>query len=617
MGNSSGDMGDWEAVQPFLLEALDALPDQVWFMTPDLQRVLFSSRSFEEMYGLPLDELYRDPASPLALTDDDDTGEIARALDTGRPSRLPSECEYTVRRPDGTERILRLRTIPLTDDDGRLRVVAGITEDITDRVGHEREIDRLRGFSHMILDSTGDHVALIDADDRVLYVNQALRDATDLDADPAGRPTSELLASRIPVLPELVARVRSDGRARSLSWHETTSDRWLETTVTPIADSILSVSVDRTAQRRAEAHERQLIEAANRADRLDALGRMASGIAHDVGNLTRLVLSGLDDLRNDLRNGDDPAAALADATHAAERALAITHQLLAFSRGTEGPPRPVNVDAIVARMEALVGQTLGVDVDVEVVTRTSGALVMSDEARLEQVVLNLATNAHAAMPDGGRFAIVTSVTEGRGPGECPILTLSASDTGCGMSPATIERAFEPFFTTDEVHGTGLGLASVYATAVDAGGTAHISSAPGEGTCVTVELPVIASEAAGSATSILLVDTFGPDSDATLEALTGGGYDVRRKTPSRIVAELDRSPGRYRAIVLDPLADDGALSSLFDQVTALHPSMPVVLLSKPASQTETVDLETVHVVQPPFGRDELLQTIRSAVAPGDG
>jgi len=615
MPNPPNELGDWGAVKPFVLDALDALPDQVWFATPDLTRVLFSSKSFEEMYGMPLDELYRDPASPLALTDSDDTGEIARALETGHPLPTPQEHQYTVHRPDGTDRILRLRTIPLLDDDGRMHMLAGVTEDVTDRVAAEREANRLRERSQEILDATSDHVALIDPDDRVMYLNRSFRESLDLRDDGIGRPIAEVLPRREQLLHDMAARVRADGRTRSMAWHERHLDRWLETTMTLVGDDILSWSVDRTERREAEARERQLAEAASRADRLDALGRMAGSIAHDVGNLARLMLAGLDEIRDDLRDGRDTTAALADTTHAAERALAITHQLLAFSRGTEGPPRPVSVDTVLARMRTLIERTLGVDVEVDVVTGARGAHVMSDEARLEQVLLNLATNARTAMPDGGRFVVESAVVDDPTvPGGPAIVRLSAIDTGRGMSAATIRRAFEPFFTTDQVNGTGLGLPSVYSTAVDAGGTAHISSTPGNGTKVTLDMPVVEDSATEPASDILLVDTFGPDSDATLEALTIGGYDVTRMTPSRIVAELDRRPAHYRAVVLDPLVDGGSGGALLHQVTALHPSVPVVLLSGRSSHPEFGGSHTVHFVRPPFGHAELLQTVRTVAAP---
>ncbi len=608
------EMGDWEAVRPHVLEALYALPDQVWFATPDLRRVLFSSKSFEELYGLPLDELYRDPASPLALTDSDDTGEIARAHRTGRTSRTPQEVQFTVHRPDGTERILRLRTIPLLDDDGRMHMLAGVTEDVTEQATATAEIARLNDLLTTILDATSDAITLVSADDRVRYVNRTLREIAGVgDGDVAGLPVDEVLPGRTDLLRQLTQDVIADGRPRSIAWHQPRADRWLETTLTPADGGVLVVTEDRTEQRQAEARERQWTEATHRAERLDALGQMAGSIAHDVGNLVRLVLSGLHEATESLQRGDDASAALADATHAAERSLAITHQLLAFSRGTEGPPHPVVLDAVISGMQPLVRRTMGDEIVVELDLGSDRARVESDEARLEQMLLNLITNARAAMPDGGRFTLMTR----RRPadpetGRPSVVELIVADTGRGMTPDVAQRAFEPFFTTDDIRGTGLGLSTVLATAVAAGGGARIDSAAGVGTSVIVEMPIIDDHTAGTPDRLLLVDTFGPDSDATMDALAVAGHDVNRMTPSRIVAELDRNPRRYGLVVLDPLLDGGAGLALLRQLRSLHPAVPVVLLSGRTTHPELANDPVVHFVRPPYGQTELLRAVEHAL-----
>lgn len=608
------EMGDWEAVRPFVLDALYALPDQVWFATPDLRRILFSSKSFEDMYGIPLDELYRDPASPLALTDADDTGEIARALVTGRTSRRPQEYEYTVYRPDGTERVLRLRTIPLLDDDGRMHMMAGVTEDVTERATAVAEAGRLNDLLTTILDSTTDAITLVDADDRIRYVNSTLRRIAGLgDGDYAGQPVDDVLPGRTELLRQLTQQVIADGRPRTLAWHQPVADRWLETTLTPADGGVLVVTEDRTEQRQAESRERKWIDVTHRAERLDALGQMAGGIAHDVGNLVRLVLSGLNEAAEALQRGDDATPALADATHAAERSLAITHQLLAFSRGTEGPPHPVVLDSVITNLRPLIDRTMDSGIRVDLRLESRQAMVESDEARLEQMLLNLVTNARAALRDGGELTITTRRRPADQGAASPMLVeLVVSDTGTGMPADVAQHAFEPFFTTNEVSGTGLGLSTVMATAVAAGGSARIDSTPGVGTSVIVEIPIVDDHPSERPSDLLLVDTFGPDSDATMEALEIAGYAVNRLTPSRIIGELDRNPGRYALVVLDPLLDGGAGVALLRQLRSLHPNTATVLLSGRTTHPDLAADPGVHFVRSPYGQAELLRAIRDAV-----
>ena len=606
--------GDWESVARYVPELLDRLRDHLWFVTPDMGEVLYSTRAFESLYDLPLQSLYDDPASPIRLGNPDDTGEIRRSFAEQRATPEAREFRIRVSTDAGNDRILRLRTVPIVATDGTFEVLGGLTEDVTERERATAEIERLNDLMTMVLDSTSDSILLITPDDRVGYANRTLRNALGLDLgeETQGRPIAEVMPQRPAMLYDLSEQVRTDGRTRTVSWFEPQHGRWFETTMTKAGDDVLSVSEDRTERREAEARERQWVEATNRAERLDALGRMAGSIAHDVGNLMRLALSGLSEAADALHAGGDATGGLADATHAAERALSVTHQLLAFSRGTETAPHPVSVDAVIASMRTLIERSMGDLVDVRVDLASDSAMVMSDESRLEQLILNLVTNARRAMPDGGRFTVSTR----RRPtdpstGRDESLELIVADTGRGMPPDVVERAFEPFYTTDQAHGTGLGLSTVYSTAVAAGGTVRIDSAVGAGTRIVVDLPVVVGADRPPPSTVLLVDTFGPDSDATLEALEAGGHDVNRLTPSRIVSELDRHPRRYGVVVLDPLVDGGAGIALLRQLRTLHPTTPIVLLSGRTSHADLADGGGVVFVAPPYGHTELLRAVEAA------
>jgi CheY-like chemotaxis protein len=229
---------------------------------------------------------------------------------------------------------------------------------------------------------------------------------------------------------------------------------------------------------------------------MEGIGRLAGGIAHDFNNLLTAIRGNaslaLIELPPDNRARED----LEQIQQAADRAAALTRQLVAFARRTVLQPEVVDLGSIVRRLEPMLRRLIGEDVLLETITPDGTGRVIADRGQIEQVIVNLAVNAGDAMPDGGKLTIEVSEepsgdrqdTAPAGPAG-PTMRLSVTDTGIGMDDSILEHLFEPFFTTkDPSKGTGLGLATVYGIVQMSGGTVTAQSEVGRGSTLTVYLP---------------------------------------------------------------------------------------------------------------------------------
>jgi hypothetical protein len=230
---------------------------------------------------------------------------------------------------------------------------------------------------------------------------------------------------------------------------------------------------DVTARRRAEAERL-------RAQRFEALGRLAAGVAHDFNNLLAVMLGAVE-LSVDAIPADDPLRDdLAAAATAARRGRSLTRQLLTFARREPSRPQPVDVNQLVRNMQELLRRVAGPRVQLDLALAPEPGVVVADPAQAEQALLNLVTNAREAMPGGGRVVIETARADGD-------VRVTVRDTGVGIAPEVRPQLFEPFFTT-KPEGTGLGLATVYGVVTGAGGRVEVESEPGRGAAFHLLLP---------------------------------------------------------------------------------------------------------------------------------
>lgn len=384
----------------------------------------------------------------------------------------------------------------------------------------------------------------------------------------------------------------------------------------------------------------RLVDALHASQRMEGIGRLAGGIAHDFNNAMTVVLSSAELARAALSDGravdvDDLDAIIG----AAERARDFTRQLLAFARKQPTAPRVISLVEVVRSNRSLVERILGEDVRVVLDLPDGDGLVRVDPSQMTQVLLNLATNARDAMPNGGTFTItVGSTTVGRSgpnavglaPGE--YLTLSISDTGAGMTPEVAAQAFDPFFTTkEEGAGSGLGLSIVHGVVAQSDGHVSVTSRPGEGTTFVLAFPratarpsTVAPQRAttrpvsGRAT-ILLVEDDDRVRRLAERILGSGGYRVLAAPNGHAaLAELERRVARGEAIdllltdVIMPGMDGRAVA---ERARSLIPGLAVLFMSGYTEERLTSGGELapgVDLLQKPFTPVILRSRVREAL-----
>jgi len=254
---------------------------------------------------------------------------------------------------------------------------------------------------------------------------------------------------------------------------------------------------DRTERRRAETERAHLQEQLLQAQKMESIGQLAGGVAHDFNNILTVQKGYCEIMKMKLREGDPLAEGVAQIEACTDRATALTRQLLAFSRKQTLQPKVLDLNELVRNMNDMLRRLIGEDVDLVTVLDRDPAMIMADPGQIEQVLVNLVVNARDAMPGGGRLRVEVSQVALSGddgqhspdvvPG--PYVVLSVTDSGHGMDAAIAKRIFEPFFTTKgEGKGTGLGLSTVYGIVRQSGGDVRVRSEVGRGTTFSVYLP---------------------------------------------------------------------------------------------------------------------------------
>jgi PAS domain S-box-containing protein len=392
---------------------------------------------------------------------------------------------------------------------------------------------------------------------------------------------------------------------------------------------LTGVCMDVTERRSSEERLRQ-------SHRMESVGRLAGGVAHETNNQMSVVLGAAAFV---LARSDVPEAARADVEHirkAAERTSSVTAQLLAFSRRQILRPVALELNALVKSWETVLRRVMGEDCTVVLRPGEGVAPIRADPGQLEQVLLNLALNARDAMPRGGTLTVETYAGELTGdyarshPGVAirpgPYVVLAVSDTGHGMDRDTLGHVFEPFFTTKGVgHGTGLGLSTVYGIVKQSDGYVWAYSEPGRGSTFKVYLPVTGTDATSPATpapsppqagrgeSVLLVEDDEGVRRMTRRALEEGGYRVLEAANGLAALELLTSTsGRIGLVLTDVVMPGMSGRDLADRIAELRPGTPVLFTSG-YTDGEIVRRGLLHpeaaFIQKPFGPDAILRIVR--------
>jgi PAS domain S-box-containing protein len=520
---------------------------------------------------------------------------------------------------------------PIRDESGS---VAGILCTVFETTGKVRAIDELRHLNDSLSHQVAAHAADRDrlwrispdvmaaaslATGRFLTVNPAFTDAFGWSAEEATtRPFMEMVhpddredvAHHMGILAAGTPLVGYQTRVL----HKNGSHRWVQWTISPEGELLYGVARDITAEKQQADALRQAEDALRQSQKMEAVGQLTGGLAHDFNNMLAGVAGHLDLMKLRLRMGQtgDLQTRIDAALGVTQRAAALTHRLLAFSRRQALDPKPTSVNALVLSMTDLVKRSAGPSISLRTQLQPGLWSTLCDPNQLESALLNLANNARDAMPEGGTIvietenAIIAPQQAGRygdlNPGE--YVQVTVRDSGAGMPPDVVARAFDPFFTTKPMgQGTGLGLSMVYGFARQSGGQVRIESAPGRGTEVRVLLPrLVAADfpapqdvdgdaplpAAGRKGTVLVVDDEADIRNVMAEVLRLQGYTVLEAADApqalRQLQERGRS-GRPDMLVTDIGLPNGMNGrQLADQVRMLWPAIPVLLVTGYAEST---------------------------------
>jgi signal transduction histidine kinase/DNA-binding response OmpR family regulator len=405
--------------------------------------------------------------------------------------------------------------------------------------------------------------------------------------------------------------------------------RHLEIYQNDMPDGGIIVScADVTRRVRAEALMRQT-------QKMEAVGHLTGGIAHDFNNLLQVIRSNLDLLSSDVAGKSRAEARLRDALTATERGARLTQQLLAFARRQPLKPVSINLGRLVGNMTDLLRRTLGETIEIESIIAGGLWNTLVDPNQVENAIINLAVNARDAMPDGGKLTIElnnAALDEAYAASQSEVtpgqyVMLAVTDTGTGMTPEVMARAFEPFYTTKaEGQGTGLGLSMVYGFVKQSGGHVRIYSEPGHGTSVKLYLPRTRrpeerafahspqGPAVGGTETILLVEDEPAVRRATREMLLDLGYRVlEAEDGETALARL--AGGETVDMLLTDVVIPGPVGSreLARRVKERYPDIAILFAS---GYTENAIIhhgrldEDVQLISKPFGRSELAHKIRA-------
>jgi signal transduction histidine kinase/CheY-like chemotaxis protein len=368
----------------------------------------------------------------------------------------------------------------------------------------------------------------------------------------------------------------------------------------PAVNGIVLNIRDITERKRAEEEKAVLHAQLIQSQKMESVGRLAGGVAHDFNNVLTVILGFAEFGIDDLREGDPLRENLEEIRSASERAAAITRQLLAFSRKQVLQPIALDLNAVATGLEKMLRRLLGEDIELAQVLGPDLGIVTADRVQIEQVIVNLAINARDAMPQGGKLTIETANVEldeeyavlhaSVKPG--PYVLLAVSDTGHGMDEATMTRIFEPFFTTKEVgKGTGLGLSTVYGIVKQSGGNIWVYSEPGKGTTFKIYLPCDRSAvAAGSAPAARKIPIRGGETILIVEdeeALRGLAERSLKRAGFHVLTAADgeqalllceKHPKPIHLLLTDVVMPRMSGRVLAERLTTVRPAMKVLFMS---------------------------------------
>jgi PAS domain S-box-containing protein len=657
--------------------ALDAgaiIGTWVWDIPDD--RVTADER-FSRTFGLPVERCISGIpiAEAFSSIHPDDVDRLAFDIEQTMARGGAFRCEYRVRQDDGCYRWVEANGRAELDAQGQAVRFPGVLMNIELRKAAEAERDRMSALLRTFTAAVPGVVYAKDLEGRILVANHG---TTELIGKPPefylGKTDLEFLEDKAQALQvmETDQRIMRSGVAEQIEERVDMPDgsatTWLSAKAPLLDESgevigLIGSSIDVTARKQAETAlldlnrnlEARVTEAVaaredaqaalRQSQKMEAIGQLTGGIAHDFNNLLAGITGSLDLIKMRLHQGRtaDVERYVCVAYGAAQRAAALTHRLLAFSRRQTLLPVHTNVHTLIADMEELIRRTVGPTIDLKVELTAVENTCLVDPAQVENSLLNLCINSRDASGAGGSISIKT-FNQSLEPGPeldaelsaGTYLTICVADDGVGMSVETLSKAFDPFFTTKPVGaGTGLGLSMVYGFVKQSGGQIKIESEAGAGTRVYLQLPVVAAQDEAivqpepkpevglsvSGETVLIVDDEPSVRMFVSEALGSLGYRVIEAADGLSGLQLLQSDTPIDLLVTDiglPGGIDGR--RMADAARKCRPNLPVLLMTGYAEpsivSSQPLELGTV-VLTKPFALEALVLNVSTLLGKHEG
>jgi PAS domain S-box-containing protein len=569
-----------------------------------------------------------------------DRERVRRAAEEALAGGPPYRVEHRIVRPDSSQGVVHERAELVCDADGRPLRWLGTVQDITERQQMEEALQRSEEHFRSLIDNSSDVIAILTGQGTLIYVSHTVQRILQYQPpDLLNRSVFDLIH------PEDTARVR-DALGRALRGPDVPNPvefrfrradatwRFLEAIGQGRKgnDGRWNVVVNA----RDVTERRQLEDQLRHAQKMESVGQLAGGVAHDFNNILTVIQGHASLLLAGKALGRRETLSVQQINLAAERAANLTRQLLTFSRKQVLQPRLLDLNEVVNGMGKMLQRLLGEDISLHVHYSPNLPGVLADAGMLEQVLLNLAVNARDAMPKGGQLIINTNVARiadgdlGQNPDAYPgeFVCLSVSDTGTGIAPEHVSHIFEPFFTTKDVgKGTGLGLATVYGIIKQHRGWVTVASEVGKGTVFQVFLPANAGRPADAAApaadtpvrggreTILIVEDETAVCELVRDVLEKLGYHVLTAPTGPAALKLwPQHRGHIDLLLTDMVMPHGMTGrELGKQLQLEKPSLKVIYTSGYSAEALGAEFQldsSLVFLQKPYQTRKLAELIRA-------
>jgi PAS domain S-box-containing protein len=624
-----------------LRQLTENISEVFWMRDLAQNQVLYVSPAYETLWGRTCRSLYDCPQSWLEAVHPEDRERVQQAALARHAEGIYDE-EFRIVRPDGTMRWVRDRAFPVRDSAGLADQVVGVARDVT--VHKEAEAEKLhRSETHfrLLIEHASDLITVLNLKGLIRFQSPSLERVLGyVPAKLLGRSVLEFVhpedlqqarTSFERALSEPSATVSLECRFR----HQNGRWRMLQSTGRALPgagseDLMVLNSRDVTEQKQLEAQLRQ-------SQKMEAVGQLAGGVAHDFNNLLSVIIGHSELLEMSLPRGQQLSESVTEIGRAAERAAALTRQLLAISRQQVLEFKVLDLNAIVAAAEKMLRRLIGEDVQLTTSLQPDLGPVRADPGQIDQVLLNLAVNARDAMPKGGTLNFGTRNVEpdpiyGSAhpelhPGR--YVLMAVTDTGCGMTPETQARIFEPFFTTKSVgQGTGLGLSVVHGIVEQCGGYVEVFSVPERGTTFKIYLPVSEEPASktserahakspqGHGETVLLVEDETPVRNVTLLLLESLGYRVlEAASAEEALCLVETGPKKFELLMTDVIMPGRSGLELADVLCSRDPGLKVLFQSGYTGEAmlrHGIVKPEMALLKKPFALDALAKKVREVL-----